>query len=185
MRPVRSWALSTPVARTDWAVSLSCRRMIAASPRVQPLQDVLGYGEDGKVVDSQNVLPCGQGLRLGVGYVVAAQTRASDRTLGCIPAMRSWKTRALAIMAQAMRRVCGTLVIPSRRAMSAAMAGRVSLTWSRCFAAPSIPFCRMVAACLRRVGVRRQGVPCRPGPPRSRPASPIPGTGLRCLRTPL
>ena len=32
MRPVRSWALSTPVASTAWAVYLSLRRMSAASP---------------------------------------------------------------------------------------------------------------------------------------------------------
>ena len=32
MRPVRSWALSTPVAFTDWAVSLSRLRIFAASP---------------------------------------------------------------------------------------------------------------------------------------------------------
>ena len=32
MRPVRSWALSTPDALSDCAVSLSRRRMAAASP---------------------------------------------------------------------------------------------------------------------------------------------------------
>ena len=32
MRPVRSWALSTPVALTDWAVFLNRLRMLAASP---------------------------------------------------------------------------------------------------------------------------------------------------------
>ena len=32
MRPVRSWALSTPVALTDWAVSLNRIKIVAASP---------------------------------------------------------------------------------------------------------------------------------------------------------
>ena len=67
-------------------------------------------------------------------------------TSSCMPAMRSWKTRALAMMAQAMRRVWGTLVIPSRRAMAVVTPERVSFSSSKSLAAPSIPSWSVVVA---------------------------------------
>ena len=67
-------------------------------------------------------------------------------TSSCIPAMCSWKTRALAMMAQAMRRVCGTSIIPRRRAIAVVMLDRSSSISSKSFAAPSTPSCSVAAA---------------------------------------
>ena len=72
MRPVRSWALSTPAALTDWAVFLSRLRMASGVARRKLRQDVPGDGEDGPVVDLQDVVPGGQRLSLGVVDAVAA-----------------------------------------------------------------------------------------------------------------
>ena len=75
---------------------------------------------------------------LGLG-TPGPHTWASDSMPSCIPAMRSWNTRAFATMALAMRRVWGTFAMPSRRATAAVMAGRVASRSSRTLAAFSMP----------------------------------------------
>ena len=55
---------------------------------------------------------------------LSPHTLAKGLTSGCMPAMCSWKTRALAMMAQAMRRVWDTSIIPSRRAIAKVMLDR-------------------------------------------------------------
>ena len=70
-----------------------------------------------------------------------------------MPAMRSWKTSALAMMAQAIRRVWGTFSMPSKRAISRVMPGRPASTASRSLAAASMPSCSVsVAASTARCG---------------------------------
>ena len=69
----------------------------------------------------------------------------------CIPAMRSWKIMALAMMAQAMRRVWGTLSMPSRAAMSVVMPDwRVCIS-SRMLAASLMPCSRIVGGLVHGV----------------------------------
>ena len=65
--------------------------------------------------------------------------RSNDRMPSYIPVNRSWKTIALVTMAQAMRRVCGTFDIPSRRAIQMGMKGRTSSILSNNAAPPSMP----------------------------------------------
>ena len=67
-------------------------------------------------------------------------TTARGLTPSCMPAMRSWNTRALAMMAQAMRRVWGTLDMPNRRAMDGgdACAGLVQLVQQPCGAVDAL-----------------------------------------------
>ena len=64
----------------------------------------------------------------------------------CIPAMRWWKTKALARIAPAIRRVCGTSAMPNNRAMLAEMAGRNSASSLRILAARSMPCWSLSAA---------------------------------------
>ena len=52
------------------------------------------------------------------------------------------------MMAQAIRRVCGTSIIPRRRAIAVVMPGRSFETSSRSFAAPSMPSSSVEAACV-------------------------------------
>ena len=59
------------------------------------------------------------------------------------------------MMAQAMRRVWGTLAIPSRLAIDVVIPGRVWSSSSRSLAAPSMPSCS-VAGCAV-YGVLRDG----------------------------
>ena len=118
---------------------------LAGVAGVELAEDVPGDGEDGPVVDFQDGCPRAQGLGLGIGNFGAAD-EVEGFIPSCFPAMRSWKTRALAMIAQAIRRVWGTLDIPRRRDISPAAAGARSLSSSRITAAFSMPSCRVSAA---------------------------------------
>ena len=57
MRPVRSWALSTPVALTCRAVVSNPFRISGASFSLKVGEDILGDGENRVIIDGEDVGP--------------------------------------------------------------------------------------------------------------------------------